>query len=278
MRKIGLWALFLFLLAACDDGGEKKAQLRLQAAQEALQAGDYNGAKLQIDSIKVLYPKAFKARKEGIGLMQQIELKEQQQSLLFLDSMLQEKQKDFEAIKDKYVLEKDTAYQEIGNYFYPTQTVEKNINRTYLRAQVSERGQMSLTSIYCGPSNIHHTAVKVSIKDGSFAQTPASKDIYETSDLGVKIEKADYKLGSDGDVIGFIALNKDNNIKVEFIGDRTYATVMSPADRRAVAEVYALAQILASIEQINKEIKEAKLKIDFVTRKIQESKAEKPSE
>lgn len=278
MRKIGLWALFLFLLTACDDGGEKKAQLRLQAAQEALQRKDYNGAKLQIDSIKVLYPKAFKARKQGIEFMQRIELKEQQQSLLFLDSMLQEKQKDFEAIKDKYVLEKDTAYQETGNYFYPAQTVEKNINRTYLRAQVNEQRQMSLTSIYCGPYNIHHTAVKVSAKDGSFAQTPVSKDIYETSDLGVKIEKADYKLGSDGDVIGFIALNKDNTIKVEFIGDRKYTTVMSPSDRRAVAEIYALAQILASIEQIKKEIKEAKLKIDFVTRKIQEGKAEEAAE
>jgi hypothetical protein len=31
MKKIGLVALFALLLAACDDGGEKKAQLRLQA-------------------------------------------------------------------------------------------------------------------------------------------------------------------------------------------------------------------------------------------------------
>lgn len=276
MRKIGLWALFLLLITACDDGGEKKAQLRLQAAQEALQSGDYNGAKLQIDSIKVLYPKAFKARKQGIALMQQIELKEQQQTLLFLDSLLLQKQKDFEAIKDRYVLEKDTAYQDIGNYFYPTQTVEKNINRTYLRAQVDERGQMSLTSIYCGSANIHHTAVKVSAKDGSFAQTPPSKDSYETSDLGVKIEKADYKLGNDGGVIGFIALNKDNPIKVEFIGDRTYTTVMSPSDRQAVAEVYDLAGILASIEEIKKKIKETNLKMEFVTRKIQERQAEEP--
>lgn len=260
----------LLLLTACDDGGEKKAQLRLQNAQEALAGGDFNEAKLQIDSIKLLYPKAFEARKQGIALMQQVELKEQQQTLTYLDSMLQQKEKEFEAIKGNYVLEKDTAYQDIGNYFYPSQTVEKNINRTYLRAQVNERGQMALTSIYCGSGNIHHTAVKVSVKDGSFAQTPVSKDIYETSDLGVKTEKADYKLGDDGNVIGFITINKDNNIKVEYLGDRNYTTTMSPSDRLAVAEVYNLAQILASIEGIKKEMKEANLKIEFVTRKIQE--------
>lgn len=270
MKRIGLLVFSLLLLTACDDGGEKKAQLRLQNAQEALAGGDFNEAKLQIDSIKLLYPKAFEARKQGIALMQQVELKEQQQTLMYLDSMLQQKEKEFEAIKGNYVLEKDTAYQDIGNYFYPSQTVEKNINRTYLRAQVNERGQMALTSIYCGSGNIHHTAVKVSVKDGSFAQTPVSKDIYETSDLGVKTEKADYKLGDDGNVIGFITINKDNNIKVEYLGDRNYTTTMSPSDRLAVAEVYNLAQILASIEGIKKEMKEANLKIEFVTRKIQE--------
>ncbi len=270
MKNIGLWVLSLLLLTGCDDGGEKKAQLRLQTAQEALQKGEFAEAKHQIDSIKLLYPKAFEARKEGIALMQQVELKEQQRSLVYLDSMLLQKQKEFEAIRSNYVLEKDTAYQEVGNYFYPSQTVEKNINRTYLRAQVNERGQMSLTSIYCGNGNIHHHAVRVSVKDGSFAETPPSKDVYETSDLGVKIEKADYKLGEDGNVAGFITLNKDHAIKLEYLGDRKYATTVSPADRQAVAEVYALAQILSSIEEIRKQIKEANLKIEFITRKMQE--------
>ena len=36
MKKIGLVALFALLLAACDDGGEKKAQLHLQKAETAL--------------------------------------------------------------------------------------------------------------------------------------------------------------------------------------------------------------------------------------------------
>ena len=270
MRKLGILALSLLLLSACDDGGEKKAQVLLEDAKVALAKEDFNEAKIILDSVKTLYPKAFNARKERIRLMQQVDLKEQQKSLIFLDSMLQIKQKEFEAMKGAFVLEKDTAYQKVGNYFYPTQTVEKNINRSYLRGQVNEQGIMALTSIYCGPSNIHHTAVRVTANDGTFAETPSTKDSYETSDLGVKIEKADYKLGNDGGVIGFISVNKDNPLKVEYIGDRNYKSVMSADDRKAIAQVYELSQVLSSIEQIKKEVKEANLKIEFVTRKVQE--------
>ena len=156
MKKIGLVALFALLLAACDDGGEKKAQLHLQKAETALKQENFNEAKLQIDSIRILYPKAFEARKQGIRLMQQVDLKEQQKSLVYLDSMMQVKQAQLDSIKGNFVLEKDTAYQEVGNYFYPTQTVEKNIGRSFLRGQVNEQGEMSITSIYCAGGKLHH--------------------------------------------------------------------------------------------------------------------------
>lgn len=262
----------VLLLLACNDGGEKAAQERLRLAQRALSLDKFNEAKLQIDSIKVLYPKAFKARKEGIKLMQQVELKEQQQSLHFLDSVLHQKQLQLDSIRKNYILEKDEEYQQIGNYFAPSQIVEKNINRTYLRAQADERGMMILTSIYCRSSNIHHHAVRVTAPDGSFAQTPSSKDSYESTDLGMKIEKADFKLGEDGDVIPFIAMNAGKKMKVEYLGDKSYSFILSPADSKAIASVYELATLLSSMEQIRKEIKEANLKIDFITRKMQESK------
>ena len=161
MKKLIVLTCTLSLLTACGDSIEKKAGEKLAAARAAFEHNDYNEAKLQIDSIKILYPKAFDPRKEGIKLMQQVELKEQQESLVYLDSMLQVKQKEFEAIKNKYTFEKNEEYQKIGNYFWPTQTVEKNLHRSFLRFQVNEQGVMTLTSIYCGPSNIHHVAVKV---------------------------------------------------------------------------------------------------------------------
>lgn len=270
MKKLIILSFASLLLASCGNGEEKKAAEKLQSAQQALNTGDFNLAKTEIDSIKILYPKAFNARKEGIKLMQQVELKEQEMTLAYLDSVLTEKQEAFEQIKGKFILEKDTAYQDLGNYFWPTQVVEKNLHRSYLRFQVSERGVMSMTSIYCGSSNIHHISVKIIAPDGTFAETPASDDSYETTDLGEKIEKADYLLGHDGNVMGFIYLNHDKNLRVEYLGERKYTTTMSVSDRQALKETYELSQILSAIEQAKKEKEEANLRIGFITRKIEE--------
>ena len=190
MKKIGFTALLgLALLVSCGDGGEKEAQLRLQKAEMALQQENFSEAKLQIDSIKVLYPKAFDARKQGIKLMQQVDLREQSKTLIYLDSMMQMKQAQLDSIKGNFVFEKDTAYQDIGNWLYPTQVVEKNVGRTFLRGQVNELGEMSLTSIYCAGGTINHTSVKVSVGD-TFAETPIAQECYTTTDLGRTIEKS----------------------------------------------------------------------------------------
>lgn len=265
--------LIMVLLASCSQE-EKKASDLLMRAEQSYSSANYNEAKMQIDSIRNLYPKVFDVRKKAIRLKQQVELKEQQLSLEYLDSMMTIKKILLDSMKVAFVLEKDTAYQEIGNYFYPTQIVEKNIGRTFLRACISERGEMSITSIYCAGGSLNHTSVKVSSKD-AFAQTPASPDVYVTTDLGKKIEKADYKLGADGGVIGFIIANKDaKSLKLEFIGDRTYKTVMYSQDIKAIVELSKLAQVLLSIEEIKKEQKEANLKIQFLNKKIAEFSVE----
>ena len=275
MKKIGLSALLaLALLTGCGDGGEKQAQLHLQKAEQALLLENFSEAKLQIDSIKMLYPKAFEARKQGIKVMQQVDLKEQTKTLAYLDSVMLVKQAQLDSIKGDFVLEKDTAYQDIGNYFYPTQTVEKSLGRSFLRGQVNELGEMSLTSIYCAGGQLHHTSVKVSVGE-LFAETSISKDSYETTDLGKTIEKSDYKIGEDGGVVGFIIANQDKNIQLHFIGDKTYRIVMDKNDRKAIVKLAELARILSGMEEIRKQQKVASLKIQFVSRKIEEGQAVK---
>lgn len=273
-RYYYIYALLLSLLSACTNNGEKEAEMHLQRAESAFNSRNYNEAKLQIDTIRTLYPKAFDARKAAIKLMQQVDLKEQERSIVYLDSMMLIKQAQFDSIKGSFILEKDKEYQEVGNYLYPTQTIEKNGGRSFLRGQVSELGEMSITSIYCAGGAIHHSSVKV-INGDLYAQTPNTKDSYETTIGGRHIEKADYKLGDDGGVIAFIVTNKVNNLKLQFIGDKTYTTSMTNSDREAIYKLSELAETLSSIEQIKKDKDEANLKIRFVKRKMQEQSSQK---
>ncbi len=268
MKRTIIGVCAALLLASCGENVEKKASEKLAVARTAFEQGDFNAAKTEIDSIKLLYPKAFEARHAANRLMLEVEKKEQELSVMYLDSLLQTKQQEVEAIRKNYTLEKNAEYQQVGNYFWPTQTVEKNLHRSYLRFQVSEQGTMSMTSIYCGGSNIHHTRVKVTAPDGTFAETPVSRDIYETTDLGEKIEKADFKLGADGDVLSFLYINQSKPLKVELLGDRNYTMTMPASDKQALVGIYELAQLLSSIEKIKKEKEEANLKIQFVIRRL----------
>ena len=88
MKKIGLVALFALLLAGCDDGGVKKAQENLRKAEAALEKENFNEAKLQIDSIRILYPKAFEARKQGVKLMQQVDFETSSRKLYHGDYLI----------------------------------------------------------------------------------------------------------------------------------------------------------------------------------------------
>lgn len=260
-------------LVACGDNGEKQAQLHLQRAEEALQAGAFSEAKIEIDSIRTSYPKAFEARRAGIKLMQQVDFQEQTKSLAYLDSVKAVKIAEFEILKSSFVLEKDTLYQEVGNYFYPTQLVEKNLNRSFLRGQVSEQGVMSITSIYSAGGKLNHTAVKVTVGD-LYAETPHSTDNYTTIDLGKTVERVDYKYGNEGGVIDFIAEHQDEAIRLHFVGSKSYPVVMEKNDKKAIASLRELAMLLSSLVQIDLERKEAQLKIDFVLRKMNEEVAE----
>src|SRR5574344_1263828 len=268
MRKLAIIFFVITAICACGGNVEKKAQERLTAAQKEMGKGDYSAAKLQLDTIRLLYPKAFKEREQAIKLMQQIDLKEPAHTLVYLDSVLLAVTKEVESQKGNFILEKSEQYQDEGNYLVPSQTVEQSIGRSFLRAQVSESGQLVLTSILCR-NNINHNSVRVMCGD-SFAETPVSKDIYISKDLSGITEKVDYQDGADGNVIAFIASNKDSKMTVQYKGTRTCTLELSQKDKDAVASIYHFAQRLKARQEVLKAIKQAKLKVEFIHRKMQE--------
>ena len=117
MKKLIIFFCGTLALTACGNGIEKKANEKLTIARAAYERGDYEEAKTQIDSIKILYPKAFEARKAGQELMLDVELKAQQEILAFLDSALQAKQAaNLTPSKASTPWRKMPEYQQVGNY------------------------------------------------------------------------------------------------------------------------------------------------------------------
>ena len=56
----------ILLIAGCGNKEQQEAQALLQRATQAYQHQEYSKAKLQLDSIRQLYPKEFDTRKQAI--------------------------------------------------------------------------------------------------------------------------------------------------------------------------------------------------------------------
>ena len=142
MKKSAICITLATLALAGCNNDEKNAQARLDNARSMYEQNEFFAAKNEIDSIRILYPKEFKVIREGLTLMRQVEQKEAERNLAFCDSLIPVKQQELEGLKKGFNFEKDSAYNEIGNYVSKQQTIERNIQRCYIRSGVNEKGEM----------------------------------------------------------------------------------------------------------------------------------------
>lgn len=268
-------------LCGCAENVEKQAGRHLNNAKEAFSIGNYNVAKQEIDSIRILYPKAFEARKQGIKLMQQVEEAEQMRAIEYEDSMITVAQAAFDQIKAGYAFQKDEQYQDLGLYTIKSQDPTRNTDRTYIRAQVDELGRMTLISSYRGSSYIHHDWLKLSVGD-LYVDTPESNDRHEFKDLDVCYEWLSFINGNDGGAAAFISANKDANITYTLYrktGPDSSRPVyrnlkMTKDDRYAIAKLYELSLVLSTLDEHKKAREEADRHLKFIRSRMTQDLSE----
>lgn len=248
MRKCVIAALTALILSACRQSDDVSARRFIEAARASMEISDFAGAKILIDSVRIVYPKAFEARKEGIRLLQEVEIAEADRTLEFQDSVIQLLRERLEGVKNDFVYEKDAEYQDVGIYSVASQAVGKNYSRNYIRAQVDETGRLTLVSNYNGSSYIHHRSIKL-VSGDNYVESAVSDNFYEFKDLGVCYEKCNFAGDDNGNLASFIAVNSENPVEVTLNGDRTVRYRMNTADKKAVKDVYSFSLLLSSIEE-----------------------------
>lgn len=281
MKKILAILTIGAFIISCGESIEQKATHHLDNAKQAFSMGNYNVAKQEIDSIRILYPKAFEARKQGIKLMQQIEETEQMHIIEYEDSMIAVTQAAFDRIKADYTFEKDERYQDIGLYTIKSQAPQRNTDRTYIRAQVDELGRMTLISSYRGSSYIHHDWLKLSVGE-VYVDTPVSSDRHEFTDLGVCYEWLSFINGHDGGAVAFISANKDADIRYTLYrkaGQEESRPVyrnlkLNKDDRYAIASLYNLSQVLLSLNEHKNLRDEAERHLKFIRSRMKDESTE----
>ena len=257
--KTLILASLAWLFAACAEDVERPAQEYLARAQASYAHKQYHTAKLQLDSIKVLYPKAFDTRKQANALLLQVERSESEANKAFADSLLHDVSAKVAPLTAKLHLDKDPRYQEVGHYYAPAHRIENNVSRSYLRPQVDERGACSIVSFYRGKPIQAHT-LRLTATDGTFVELKAAYEPYVSSDALGRTERTDF--AATPDVAHFVT--QHTNIKVTVIGDNGKAQIpFAKADAQALAQVADLAAALQASTTLQAQQQELTRRITF---------------
>lgn len=246
-------------LTNCAEDVEKLAKPYLDRAQQSFNNSQYALAKLQIDSIRMLYPKAFETRAKAQSLLIEVELAEAHAGKHYTDSLLAEAQAKAKQLAAALYLDKDTRYQDIGAYYASRHRTEKNVGKSYLRPQTDERGAFTITAFYRGRP-IGAQALRLTASDGSYVELQPTAEPYVMSDATGHTERTDF--AATPDVAHYVALH--TNIKATIIGKNGKAQIpFTKADIQALAQVADLAKALHATTRLQAEQQELMRRITF---------------
>jgi hypothetical protein len=264
----------LMLAAGC--GKTKEAREQLTHARNFYESRRYTAAKNAIDTLRMNFPREVDVLKEALTLMRMVERAESEQNIAYCDSLLPIRLEEAERLKKGFVFEKNAEYEDVGNYVRQQLTVERNVERSYIRCGVDERGEIYLTSVYFGSRPVNHTGLKLSTPDGTFVETatiPHDGGMnYRFKDGGNTTEVVTYKGENCIHAVHFLyGADRKTRIRAEYTGGAAFSFYLTEADREAVRATYDLAVVLGDIERMRLEKEKSAKKILYIDRTLNET-------
>jgi hypothetical protein len=264
-----LWTILI--LTGC--GEEKEARQRLEEAKTMYENKAFAAAKSLIDTINLRYSHEIEIRKEALTLMRLAERGECERNVAYCDSLLPIRLEEAEVLKKGFAFEKDTAYNDIGKYIPKMMTIERNVERSYIRCGVNEEGEMYIASVYFGSNPINHTGLKFSINDGTLAETPSipydGGVNYRFKDMGNTTEVVTYKGEHCKTIAHFVfVIDEKERIKAEYTGGKTFFLYLSDRDKKDIKATYELAMTLSDINAMQKEKIRSEKRIRLIDEKL----------
>lgn len=270
MRKLLYIIILALLVQSCGKPtDEKRAQAFLDAAHTFYVKKNVEAAKIQLDSIHLLFPTLVDYRRQADTLGWKVELIEIERNLLYLDSMLPLKLTEVTTLQKPFLFEKNEKYESVGTFIYKSLKTESNIGRCYLKPYTDEQGQLYIMSYYAGKL-INHNKLKVSVGDlFSESQTTEKSDQHHYSDLGTSYENVLFRPEVLGDILDFVTLHKSSPIKISLLGgSRDYSYALSESDKAVFVETYQFATVLTDFRQLNELQRRSLIRKNLLNKKL----------
>lgn len=242
----------MMLMAISCNRNEKKAKDYLDIAEQALQKNNFGVAKSNIDSIKILFPKAFEEIQAGFDLMQEVRKAENRRNIVFIDSMINVSIEKLKEQRTNFNFERDKNYQEFGNFIPKLTPTSKTLEQNTLRSGVSEKGILYLESVLSG-LNLNHNKIKASTPDGAYAESltvTADGLNYTFKTLNKTYEIVRFFGNDENGVAEFIYTFEETPITINYIGRRSYSKTLSATEKKAIAQAFQLSRTILEIENL----------------------------
>lgn len=271
IQKIVFFTAIVLLVSACSPD-KKAAQEMLMQARELYKNGEYTKSKQTIDSMKVLYPKAFDQINAGFALTDSIRKGENTLIIAQCDSLITTYTPIIDSMKQYFIYQRNKEYQETG-FFIPKEgyTGEKLTNTT-LRSGVDEKnGQIYLESVYIGGQI--HNQIKVSTKDEAFAESlPVTSEglNFRFSNLGKQFEVIKFAGKDDNGVSKFIVTHIDKPVTVTISGQGNITYNLSANAKSAINKTYDLSVMMTQLDSLKTEKEKAQYKLHYLDNKGKE--------
>lgn len=271
IQKIVFFAAIVLLVSACSPD-KKAAQEMLMQARELYKNREYTKSKQTIDSMKVLYPKAFDQINAGFALTDSIRKGENTLIIAQCDSLITTYTPIIDSMKQYFIYQRNEEYQETG-FFIPKEgyTGEKLTNTT-LRSGVDEKnGQIYLESVYIGGQI--HNQIKVSTKDEAFAESlPVTSEglNFRFSNLGKQFEVIKFAGKDDNGVSKFIVTHIDKPVTVTISGQGNITYNLSANAKSAINKAYDLSVMMTQLDSLKTEKEKAQYKLHYLDNKGKE--------
>lgn len=262
----GIFILFSLFLIACTTENND-AQQQLQSARTAYNQKEYALAKEKLDSLKIKYPKAFTQIREGLALLDSVRRGENEQIIKSCDSLITFYQPQVDLKKKQFSFLQNKQYQETG-YYTPKESVTNTITGTTLRSGVEENGQLYIESVFIG--NQKHNKIKITAKDGSFAESiPVNDDglNYRFTNMNKTYEVIRFSGNKENGIAKFIFTNINTPLTASIEGQGKYTYALSQTVKSAIAKSYELSVMMLQLDSLKMSKEKAEYHIYYLDNK-----------
>ncbi len=242
------WLVFLF--SACAKSDAELAAERVEHARVLVQDNQLNQAKMELDSVHVLYPKEIAARRLAKSLSDSIVYIEAQRTLAYSDSMLNVLLPQVDPLLKKFRYEKNDKYEDEGKYVHYLLKTTSNTARCYLQCYVSDQRKTILKSYYFGAKRLQQERITLTANDMNVEFTGSHHAFEAEGWYEILTLDEEHAL----QLLNFISAHRNDRIKVTLAGKSNYIYYLQANEKEALEQTYLLGTLMRDIRRLEENI------------------------